>query len=324
MLPRSGLALEHGISVVNAPGLIDSAYRGEVKVVLINTDPESRRTRCPRRPDRPVRDPARRAGRLGRSSTISTAPTVAAASATPAAERRGQLPTWLSRLHRSAEYRPPERRRAFVGCRRWPSSAQPTADDFVALTAFDARVFGSERVQREADRAAARAVLDLDRYRIAVDDWADRRRRRIRPAFEMTLPGGVTITDGGRHVGWRRRDPSTPGSAAPAHGCRPRRHHRPQRAPRGCLTASEGAIYERFGYGIATRRRLVEVDRRRAQVAEQFRSPNLDRCGRSSTATWRRRSARCWDRYRLTRAGEVSRSPAWTHEHASTSRASRR
>lgn len=39
VLPRSGLALKHGISVVNAPGLIDSAYRGEIKVVLINTDP---------------------------------------------------------------------------------------------------------------------------------------------------------------------------------------------------------------------------------------------------------------------------------------------
>lgn len=39
VMPRSGLALKHGISVVNAPGLIDAAYRGEVKVVLINTDP---------------------------------------------------------------------------------------------------------------------------------------------------------------------------------------------------------------------------------------------------------------------------------------------
>ena len=39
VLPRSGLAVKHGISVVNAPGLIDSAYRGEVKVVLLNTDP---------------------------------------------------------------------------------------------------------------------------------------------------------------------------------------------------------------------------------------------------------------------------------------------
>ena len=39
VLPRSGLALKHGLSVVNSPGLIDSAYRGALKVVLINTDP---------------------------------------------------------------------------------------------------------------------------------------------------------------------------------------------------------------------------------------------------------------------------------------------
>ncbi len=36
--PRSGMAAKHGISVVNAPGLIDSHYRGELKVILINTD----------------------------------------------------------------------------------------------------------------------------------------------------------------------------------------------------------------------------------------------------------------------------------------------
>ncbi len=41
VLPRSGLALKHGISVVNAPGLIDAAYRGEIKVVLVNTDPST-------------------------------------------------------------------------------------------------------------------------------------------------------------------------------------------------------------------------------------------------------------------------------------------
>ena len=39
VLPRSGNALKHGLTVANAPGLIDSAYRGEVKVVLLNTDP---------------------------------------------------------------------------------------------------------------------------------------------------------------------------------------------------------------------------------------------------------------------------------------------
>jgi len=36
--PRSGLAARHGITVVNSPGLIDSGYRGEIKVVLLNTD----------------------------------------------------------------------------------------------------------------------------------------------------------------------------------------------------------------------------------------------------------------------------------------------
>ena len=39
VLPRSGLAKKHGIALVNAPGLIDSGYRGEVRVLLLNTDP---------------------------------------------------------------------------------------------------------------------------------------------------------------------------------------------------------------------------------------------------------------------------------------------
>ena len=39
VVPRSGLARRHGISVVNAPGLIDAGYRGEVKVLLLNNDP---------------------------------------------------------------------------------------------------------------------------------------------------------------------------------------------------------------------------------------------------------------------------------------------
>jgi dUTP pyrophosphatase len=41
VLPRSGLAARHGISLVNAPGLIDAGYRGEVRVLLLNTDREA-------------------------------------------------------------------------------------------------------------------------------------------------------------------------------------------------------------------------------------------------------------------------------------------
>ena len=39
ILPRSGLALKHGVTCLNTPGLIDPQYRGELKVLLVNTDP---------------------------------------------------------------------------------------------------------------------------------------------------------------------------------------------------------------------------------------------------------------------------------------------
>jgi dUTP pyrophosphatase len=39
VLPRSGLASKHGITLVNSPGLIDAGYRGEIRVLLLNTDP---------------------------------------------------------------------------------------------------------------------------------------------------------------------------------------------------------------------------------------------------------------------------------------------
>ena len=40
VMPRSGLAIKHGISLVNSPGVIDAGYRGEIKVVVINLDPK--------------------------------------------------------------------------------------------------------------------------------------------------------------------------------------------------------------------------------------------------------------------------------------------
>jgi dUTP pyrophosphatase len=41
VLPRSGLAMRHGVTCLNTPGLIDAGYRDELKVLLINTDPEA-------------------------------------------------------------------------------------------------------------------------------------------------------------------------------------------------------------------------------------------------------------------------------------------
>jgi len=40
VLPRSGLAARHGVTLANAPGLIDPGYRGELRVLMLNTDPE--------------------------------------------------------------------------------------------------------------------------------------------------------------------------------------------------------------------------------------------------------------------------------------------
>lgn len=47
VLPRSGLAARHGITLVNAPGLIDAGYRGELRVLLLNTDREAPFTIAP-------------------------------------------------------------------------------------------------------------------------------------------------------------------------------------------------------------------------------------------------------------------------------------
>ena len=41
VLPRSGLAFKHGVTCLNTPGLVDSGYRGELMVLLVNTDPDA-------------------------------------------------------------------------------------------------------------------------------------------------------------------------------------------------------------------------------------------------------------------------------------------
>ena len=55
VLPRSGLAARHGIALVNAPGLIDAGYRGELRVLLLNTDRDAGLRDRAGRPHRPAR-----------------------------------------------------------------------------------------------------------------------------------------------------------------------------------------------------------------------------------------------------------------------------
>ena len=58
MQPRSGLALRHGVTVLNSPGLIDAGYRDELRVLLVNLDPVTRLRGPTGRPHRPAGDPA--------------------------------------------------------------------------------------------------------------------------------------------------------------------------------------------------------------------------------------------------------------------------
>ena len=83
--PRSGLALRHGVTCLNTPGLIDSGYRDELAVLLVNTDPEVPYRVHRGRPDRPAGHPAGGNGRIRRGGPRWPGPSGASA----ASGRRG-------------------------------------------------------------------------------------------------------------------------------------------------------------------------------------------------------------------------------------------
>ena len=85
--PRSGLAARHGITIVNTPGLVDSGYRGELRVILLNTDRERRSGRAGDA-DRAARRPARR--RRSSSSWSTSCRRASAASAASARRARDE------------------------------------------------------------------------------------------------------------------------------------------------------------------------------------------------------------------------------------------
>lgn len=153
-----------------------------------------------------------------------------------------------------------------------------------------------------------RRVVDLERFRIAVDDGAV-----VGVAgsygFDITLPGGTTVPAAG--ITWvsvaatHRRQGLLTRLMAAVHADADERGE-----PVAVLYASEGSIYDRFGYGIATTMRFVEIARRRATLRPDLRpDPAAVRYAEGDAAC--EHLERLWDVARRQRAGEISRSTAW-------------
>lgn len=178
-----------------------------------------------------------------------------------------------------------------------------TDDDFDEMLVFDGLAFGDPWPENLRDKA--RAVLDLDRFRVARDGAA---LVGISGSYgqDVTVPGLAQVRAGG--VTWvavaptHRRQGLLTRLMAEIHDDIDARDE-----PIAMLTASEGGIYERFGYGVASYLRVVEIDRRRTQVRPEFRPAPGD--VRSSTLD-DPELARIFDRYRRGRIGEIDRTPA--------------
>lgn len=181
-----------------------------------------------------------------------------------------------------------------------------TDADVVAMLRLDGASFGMHWSDEQF--AAIRPILDLDRFRLAI---ADGEVVGIAGSygFGTTVPGGATLPTGG--VTWvsvqvtHRRRGLLGRLMAAVHDDIDDRGE-----PLASLTASEGGIYERFGYGIATRTRRVVIDRRRARLRDEFAAPmggvRLVHGDELVPAIVER-----WERGRVRRPGEISRSEAW-------------
>ena len=178
-----------------------------------------------------------------------------------------------------------------------------TDDDFAAMLRFDGIAFGDPWPDNLSE--LARATLDLDRFRVAHDGEA---LVGIAGSYqqEVTVPGGAQVRAGGatwvavapthRRQGILTRLMAELHDDIDAHG-----------EPIAMLTASEGGIYERFGYGVASHLRVVDIDRRRTQVRPQFRpAPGSVRLTTLDDPAL----PGIFDRYRRGRVGEIDRTEA--------------
>jgi predicted acetyltransferase len=181
-----------------------------------------------------------------------------------------------------------------------------TEDDWRGMSRVDMQSFGYAMTPEEEDRG--RSAIDFPRFRVAVDgaqvvgvagSWP----------LQMTLPGGVALPTGG--VTWvsvavtHRRQGIMSRLIDAVHDDIDERDE-----PLAALTASEGGIYERLGYGVASRRRVTSIDRAGARFQDRFRPPSgtvriVDRVAERPTLM------ALWDRYRPLRAGEISRRERW-------------
>lgn len=181
-----------------------------------------------------------------------------------------------------------------------------------AVFRLDGRMFAYSMTPEEEERQ--RSVMDVDRFRIVVDD-STLVGVAGSYALDMTVPGGATLPTGGVTfvavaVTHRRRGLLTR-LMEEIHDDSNERGE-----PLVALTASEGGIYERFGYGVATRRRITILDRRRAQLDARFvpEKPAL-RMVDHDDPTLPDELHQRWQRVRRLRAGEIDRSPTWFKAH---------
>ena len=180
-----------------------------------------------------------------------------------------------------------------------------TEDDWPAMSLADTRAFGYSISAEDLDRE--RSIMEFDRFRLAVDGgqivglagaWT----------LQMTMPGGAAVPTGG--VTWvsvavtHRRQGIMATLLGAVHDDVDARGE-----PLAALGASEGGIYERFGYGIATRRRSVAIDRRAARLAAAHRPP-AGTVRIVDPVEARSEIMSVWDRFRLRRAGEIARPEA--------------